>query len=271
MECLTAAAIYAGILLARRVPSSTAARHLEAVRVRVGPADESAYDYQGAEALISQFGDAFFSSRDNDALAFRETLMNYVLNGGPGWPDLLPAGRRVVTRSLTPNARQCFEIARLLDDHDSDTVSWWDACAAAVRLRRSDAWANDGREAERLSLQIETAFLRGSNLNPIWMALEDNGFGCDIQSFRPGPDGWADARTHFIEVKSTLGRRRFYISRNEWSFASRHADSWELQFWDMRMGRLQSLSFAELVDHMPRNYGSGEWISVMISMEGFDA
>lgn len=271
MEVLTASAIYAGVLLSRSGLITPEGRRLEAFRKRVGPADESSYDYHGAEGLISRYGISIFSKNDESALAFRETLMNYVSAGGAGWPELIPAGRRVVLRSLTPNERQCFEIAGLVEGNSIDVVQWWDSCAALVRSRRSDGVANDGREAERLSLQLEEARLEGSDLQPIWIALEDNGFGCDIQSFRPGPDGWTNPRPHFIEVKSTLGRQRFFISRNEWSFAVRHSDSWELQFWDMRLMECRSLNVDDLARHVPINSGVGEWISTIISMEGFDA
>jgi hypothetical protein len=238
--------------------------------VRFGPADEGAYDYQSAEALTSQFGQDLFSSNDNDTAAFRETLMNYVLAGGPGWPSLLPAGRRVVERSLTPNMRQCFEIANLLVSTAADVVSWWDSCATAVRRQQRDAAGNDGREAERLSWQRECEFLAGTQLEPIWVALEDNGFGCDIQTFRPGSSGWGNARPFFIEVKSTVGQHRFYISRNEWDFARRHSDSWELQFWNLRSNHVQSLR-AEVIDsHIPKDNGSGEWVSAMILVEELD-
>lgn len=270
MESLSASVIYAGVLLAQRGLMSPEDRRIGAIRVRVGPADEGSFDYDGAESFSSQFGATFFSSSDNQMLAFRETLKNYVFFGGVGWPELLPAGRRVVTRSLSPNERQCFEIAGLLEGSDSDVVGWWDSCAAAVRSRRNDGSSNDGREAERLTLQIEVDRLMGSNLQPIWIAIEDNSFGCDIQTYRPGTNGWANARTHFVEVKSTISRRRFYISRNEWCFASRHSDAWELHFWDLRTRQVQKLNFDDISNHMPRNYGSGEWISAMISMEVFD-
>jgi len=269
MEGLSASAIYAGVLLAQRGLHLPETRRLEIVRMRVGPADEGSYDYDRAESFIEQFGTQFFSSHHDYVFAFRETLMNYVLSGGVGWPELIPSGRRLVLRSLTPNEHQCFEIAGLLDGTDPATVEWWDVCAAAIRLRLSNDSANDGREAERLSLQVEVERLAGSRLEPVWMALEDNGFGCDIQTYRPGVNGWDDAQTHFIEVKSTIGRPRFYISRNEWNFARRHADSWELHFWDMRSEQVQSLSFDNLESHIPRNYGSGEWISAVIPLEGF--
>ena len=271
MEELTASVIYAGVLLANRGKTSRETRLLETARIRVGPADECSFDYEGVESFISRFGPNFFPPRMDRRIAFRETLQNYVLGGGEGWPELLPVGRRVVVRQLSPNERQCFEIAGLLDGIDPDTIAWWDSCATIVRAKRTTGLANDGREAERLSFERELIHLDGSGVEPIWMALEDNSFGCDIQSFRPGTRGWANPRYHFIEVKSTIGRSIFYITQNEWRFASRHSDSWELQFWDMNALSMMTLSFQQLQVHIPQNRRSGEWMSAMISTEDFDA
>jgi hypothetical protein len=271
MGALNASSIYAGIHLARRGQLATADARSTVFDLSAGPADEASFDYVGARLLTLQFGDAFFSAQSEYVAAFRETLKNFVLLGGSGWPELLPAGRKVLVRSLTPNERQCFEIARLLEGNDADIIAWWDNCSDSVRSRRTDSAANDGRDAERMSLNLELDILTDTPLEPVWVAIEDNGFGCDIQTFRPGVGGWSTPREHFIEVKSSIGRQRFFISRNEWLFARRHSDSWELQFWDLRTHIVKSLSFEDLENHMPKNHGSGQWTTAMISMEHLDA
>lgn len=271
MGDLNASSIYAGIHLAQRGLLATGDTRNTEFQLTAGPADKGSFDYIGARLLTLQFGNTFFSSHNDYVTAFRETLKNFVLQGGSGWPELLPAGRKVLARSLTPNERQCFEIAQLMEGNDSDVIEWWDNCSDAVRSRRTSSATNDGRDAERMSLNLELDLLIDTPLKPVWVAIEDNGFGCDIQSFRAGSGGWSTPRQHYIEVKSSIGRQRFFISKNEWLFARRHSDSWELHFWDLRTRIVKYFSFEDLENHMPKNHGSGQWMTTMVSMEHLDA
>ncbi len=106
--------------------------------------------------------------------------------------------------------------------------------------------------------------MRAHDLRPAWVALDDSTLGYDVKSWRAGQDGWSDPRPWHIEVKAALHQRRFFLTRNEWRFAQRHADSWELQFWLLEQSDPILLSFATVADSVPADVGSGEWTSIEI-------
>jgi len=216
--------------------------------------------------VASRLSWAVFAADDSDAAAFRNTLSNLIKLELPHWSRLIPYGRQVFLRNNTANVTQCFEIAGLMDSVDIEIVNWWDQCAALVRGAAKDPRLEVGREAERKSFEREVRLLSGSGMSPVWIALDDNTIGCDIQSWRPGIDGWNDPVVVYFEVKASTDHRHCFVSRNEWEFALRHKKNWMLQHWDAGVMAPEIYEFEDIYVHIPRETGSGIWTSVKIDL-----
>jgi len=235
-----------------------------------GPVTKSSFDYGSAAQIASRSSWSMFASDDSDVVAFRKTLTNILTRDSPPWARLIPFGRQVLLRNLSINERQCFEIAQLVDAIDRETVDWWDESASSIRDAREDPRMAIGREAERKSFEREMKLLAGKGKTPTWVALDDNTFGCDIQSWRSGCQGWDDAVAIYIEVKASSLERHCFISKREWEFAVRHGKSWELQYWHLDAQSPEIFKFADLEVHIPLETGSGVWTSVKIELSNIE-
>ena len=113
---------------------------------------------------------------------------------------------------------------------------------------------------------IEVDRLSGTEFEPRWVSIEDNSAGYDIGSWRFSERG--DAPTpKFIEVKFSSSLQRFFFSRQEWSFAERHPDSWELQFWMSDAPAPRLFNVDDLRHHVAINQGYGQWETMMIEVD----
>ena len=135
----------------------------------------------------------------------------------PLWGRIITLGRSVFTQKLSRDEIQCFRSAGLLEDPPThQVIAWWDRVAAVARLRSDQEKMTRARQAEKMSLTYEARRLANLsiNRNPVWMSIEDNTAGYDIQSFDPGTEGPV---ARLIEVKSTIASPlRFWLSRHEW-------------------------------------------------------
>jgi hypothetical protein len=263
---LSASVIYAGITLVRAASDYCEGISDSLERIRNGPATKSGYDYEEALRAGEEFGWGIFSPSKDDPVAFRETLRSLVSEEKSAWTRYIPFGREVLRKNLEIDERQCFEIAGLFSEHDETVVSWWDECSALVRSSADSSKIDVGRRGERLSFQRELDFCEPHGLDPVWVALDDNTVGFDVRSWRPGKEGWADPIPIYIEVKSSEHSRRVFLSRNEWNFAMRHRDSWQLDFWNLGDQRCTQYQISDVEPHVPVNYGSGRWESSSIQL-----
>ena len=120
------------------------------------------------------------------------------------------------------------------------------------------------REAEQLTLKHEAERLArlGIRIPPVWMAIEDNTAGYDIQSFDLGAEGPV---ARLIEVKSTIASPlRFFLSRNEWETAKKYGGTYHFHIWDLQVPRLYERTVADIAPHIPTDNEKGSWSTVHI-------
>ena len=150
----------------------------------------------------------------------------------PLWGRIITLGRSVFVQKLSRDEVQCFRSAGLLQDPPTrHIISWWDRVAAIARLRSDQEKMVRARQAEEMSLAHEAARLAqlGIDRTPVWMSIEDNTAGYDIQSFDPGTEGPV---ARLIEVKSTIASPlRFWLTRNEWETAKKFGAAYSFHIW----------------------------------------
>lgn len=263
---LRASTIYAGTEVARR-RAATGQSVDDAVRhLRQGEAYLSSLDYPTALAWFERFGEAVFVGGNDSRTAFREAIDRVARAERPSWVDYAPLGRRKVLDVLDEDARQCFGIAGLLDG-SPETIAWWDRLAAWSRATLSDKLLEIGRDGEERTLAWEYAHLADTDLEPRYVAIEDNTAGYDVFSWRKGVGGMdtkAGWSPHYIEAKRSLGGEAVHMSGNEWRFALDHGASWETQIWVGDATEPLVVRVEDLRPHMPANAGEGRWESTEI-------
>lgn len=266
MAPISASCIHAGITLRQNgVPDDCA---VEAVltRIGVGRATQSSFDYQGALALARQHSWEMFSLDTDQALAFQETLRNFIEQEQPTWFKLFPYGRARVLDLLTENERQCFEIAGLTESLSDSVVAWWDDLAAVSRIGKDVSRLELGRDGERKTMRFEEARLSNFGLQPEWIALDDNLAGFDVKSWQVGPGQTKPDAPLYIEVKAAASIRRFFLSRLEWDFALRHESAWELQLWVDEQHVPIRLTVSQIMRHTPTDQGGGRWREIEVRL-----
>ena len=121
-----------------------------------------------------------------------------------------------------------------------------------------------GREAERLTLQYEVNRLKqfGIDLVPRWIALENAAAGYDVISYDPGT---VAPTARLIEVKSSSRRpAEIFLTRNEWETAMETKPNYVIHLWRLPEMDLVELTPNDLIDHVPKDGGSGAWQLVRI-------
>lgn len=183
----------------------------------------------------------------------------------PLWGRIITLGRTVFVQKLSRDEIQCFRSAGLLEDPPTrPIISWWDRVAAIARLRSDQEKMVRARQAEEMSLVYESKRLRqlGIDQMPVWMSIEDNTVGYDIQSFDHGSEGPV---TRLIEVKSTIASPlRFILTRNEWENAQKYGTAYHFHVWDLQGPQLHERTTAEVLPHVPTDNERGKWANVMI-------
>jgi Domain of unknown function (DUF3883) len=183
----------------------------------------------------------------------------------PLWGRIITLGRSVFVQKLSRDEVQCFRSAGLLEDPPTrPIISWWDRVAAVARLRSDQEKMVRARQAEEMSLAHEAKRLAqlGIEQSPLWMSIEDNTAGYDIQSFDPGAEGPV---ARLIEVKSTIASPlRFWLSRNEWETAKKYGSAYHFHIWDLKGPQLHERTAAEILRHIPTDNERGKWANVLI-------
>jgi hypothetical protein len=197
----------------------------------------------------------------------RSTLSFLISQIRPWWTKGFPYGRERVSGFLERDEAQCFRAAGLFDEPPSaEVVLWWDQRAQTVRAEINERLLLQGREAERLSFAYERDRLKalGVAREPRWIAIEDNTAGFDILSYDQGP---VEPVSRLIEVKSsTQNPPRITLTRNEWEAATRFDQSYIFHIWTLPARTLIERRVADMVQHIPKDEGSGVWIAVEIAV-----
>jgi uncharacterized protein DUF3883 len=204
----------------------------------------------------------------NDGVLFYRACISTVLLGyPPAWLRVLTQGRSRFLQKLGRDEQSLFRQAALLDDlPDEIVLDWWDRITGRVRLDGDQDRLELARRAERLTIEKEKLRLKelGIELKPIWMGLEDNFAGFDVQSYDPGDPAPTNL---LIEVKSTVASPlRFILTRNEWNKAKDVGKAYCFHIWDMQKDPpiLHVRSVAQVAPHIPADSEKGKWKQVEI-------
>lgn len=180
---------------------------------------------------------------------------------------VLTEGRSRFLHKLNRDEQSLFRQAALLDNLPDDiALKWWDQITGRVRLDGEQERLERSRRAERLTIEREKLRLKGVGieLEPIWMGLENNFAGFDVQSYEPGNPAPTNL---LIEVKSTTASPlRFILTRNEWNKAKDVGKAYCFHIWDMRHDPpiLHIRSVAQVTPHVPADSAKGKWKQVEI-------
>jgi hypothetical protein len=224
---------------------------------RVSP-DDGYHDYEAALVLHSMISPTITHTDIQPFL--RHTISVLIERTTPWWRRLFVLGRDRVKSALDLNETQCFEAAGLFSDNPSaDVRAWWDALQEAARSESDSKRLQQGREAERLTIEHETKRLSelGISNRPRWTALDDNTAGYDVHSFDKGP---AEPIARLIEVKScSRDPQEIFLTRNEWETAIQMAPNYHFHVWTLPDQRLIELTAEDIEKHVPTDRGDGRW------------
>jgi hypothetical protein len=231
---------------------------------RVDP-DGASHDYEAAfqlEPIVAATAPA------SEAAEFYQHCIEAVIPAfRPLWGRIITLGRRKFVQKLSRDEVQCFRAAGLLEDPPTTRiVIWWDRLAARARLQADQDKMMRARDAEQMSLEYEVKRLTqlGINMPPVWMSIEDNTAGYDIQSFDLGDEGPV---ARLIEVKSTIASPlRFWLSRNEWEIAKKFGAAYFFHIWDLQGPQLHERTVVDIQPHIPSDNERGRWANVQIPL-----
>ncbi len=258
--------LYAGIEIAREC-SRSGREPLESLsHIRQGNADRTSFDYPGASEIACLHSWRIFSDHSNVKDAFRATLKRLIEADRPFWIRLLPGGRAKVINTLDADTKQCIHIADLLS-FDDVSIAWWDAVTILGREWEVQERLQIGRDAERRSMARERLLLKETEMQPIWVAVDDNAAGYDIKSWCPQLSHCGNPIERYIEVKATSLFGTVHITRREWEFAETHPDHWELQVWLKEHEDPAILNTSDLRQHIALNQGAGRWSEIEVPSE----
>lgn len=224
------------------------------------------FDYRSALELALALN---WIDTDDPAIAWRDRLRSLVdvvvRTTPPPWRPLVPYGRAFALQEMDADSMKCLADAGLLDD-SAEAQRWWDDIAAMERAELNDLKMLIGREGERLSIEYERrrlASLGRHDLEPDWVALQNNTAGFDIRSWVVGAGTVAELN---IEVKaSKTSPVLIHVTRHEWqrSLASPH---YVFHVWDVSERRLRVLSASEVAENAPQDRGTGEWQDFVVAI-----
>jgi hypothetical protein len=180
---------------------------------------------------------------------------------------LAGGGRSAITMGLSTDERQVFQNADLLSEFPSPTaLLWWDSLKVLSRSDLNEKLLTQGRLAERWTMEKEEEYLisLGSSLRPKWVSLDSDKYGYDIESHRLRPDG--NSFTIQIEVKSYSNKAapHIYLTAYEWNTAKEMNQTYQFYVWCTEDRRMKKYLPDEIDQHVPENYGTGEWQNVLI-------
>ena len=203
----------------------------------------------------------------NDGVDFYKSCISTLLIvETPVWAKLITLGRKRFIQKLSGeeyrDVRSLFRQAGLLADPPSALdIAWWDHVSGRVRLETDRIKLEQARKAENLSLDFERMRLKsqGLDIEPKWIAIDDNTAGYDILSYTKSDYGFVNK---LIEVKSTIASPlRFYITRNEWDHALEVGNAYCFHVWNMQPNTpfLYEKSCSDIAPHIPTDNEKGKW------------
>ncbi len=226
----------------------------------------------GTSYVITPFGEDLlrrFNGSQIQSSLYRDILRKYIAYCKPIWARRIPYGRNEAFRIMSDEEQLCFKKAGLMNNPVTrDEVDWWDAIAETERQKKEHLQDDIGRKGEELTIAYEK---ERTNASPIWESVDSNLAGFDILS-QVSKD---DSHSILIEVKSTsqtLEDADFFISRNEWDFASAGYNQNRYFFYLWLLGKSPNLAIVSYYDmqrHISLDSGLGVWKDVRIPFSAF--
>lgn len=245
-----------------KLPGSSTAELIHAIEAHEG--DGATLDLAAA-AYLSAILDRNCVCVGEDF--YRQCISAIVARHVPIWAKAMRQGRIRFLGSLSDDERDVFRAAGLSAANPSDEiVRWWDSVGGLSRHSIDAAKMAQGREAERMSLRLESERLAsiGVSRKPEWKGLDDNFAGYDILSYEFGENGLVNK---LIEVKSTsISPMRFIVTRNEWDQAAKAGSAYEFHIWNLAFNppKLFVRTVAEIESHIPVDSGKGRWSTTSV-------
>jgi len=225
--------------------------------IREVDAEGASYDFDAAIHLDGVLAPTV-SLEDANAF-YRDCIEVCIRQHRPVWARTILYGRKLVQK-LSLDEQQCFTASGLMEDPPSeDTVAWWDKTAAIARLVGDGLKMEQGRAAEKMTLEYEARRLAklGIDAAPKWVSVDDNKLGYDILSYDVGPDR---PIARVLEVKSTMASPlRYFVTRNEWEVCKKMGDAYLFYIWDVRTGNLFERKRMDVEPHIPDDKNNGRW------------
>ncbi len=198
---------------------------------------------------------------------YQSCIKVVVIRHQPIWAKAMRQGRKRFVATLQQNDQDVFAAAGFMKDPpDADVVYWWDDVAGHARLILDGEKMQQGREAEKLTIDLETKRLAqiGIEKKPVWSGLDDNFAGYDVLSYDIGEDGEFN---RLIEVKSTIASPlRFNVTRNEWEKAKQAGSAYIFHVWDMAQHPpvLHVRTVEQVAIHIPDDNEDGKWTNTLV-------
>lgn len=201
----------------------------------------------------------------NPEKALRAQIGHLIEKSIPPWIPLLSRGRDEAKKYLPIDVAQCFREAELFSDPTDEIVNWWDKYSKISRKVSKDTKLEVGRRGEKLSLKHER---KRTKREPFWQGIESNLAGFDILSVVSE----IDPSPLRIEVKasnSTPEVATFFLTKNEWRVALT-SDCYLFHLWALQpKPRLLLIDVNQVINHIPKNLGLGQWEVISIPYEPF--
>jgi hypothetical protein len=224
-------------------------------------------DWAGAEKWVNILREKLPVA--NISLICRLACSKFVLNA-PVLTKLAGKGRESLVTALSEDELQVFRNAGLLDEMPTaDVIEWWDEFRALLRKIINDAHVVQGREAERMTMEMEVEIVSqfGTIDKPVWLALNGDHYGYDILSYRKVSDSLPHAI--LIEVKSfaSTSLPRIFLTRNEWNKAIEAEPNYFFVVWCMEIKEFKIYSVNDIRPHIPEDIGKGLWQKIEITID----
>lgn len=268
MSHLRVSAFEAARELVQYLSANQGVGEVDAVRqLRAGPITAAGLDYDAGLELLAICGPEPFC-HPFDAMV-RAVSAVLISRERPLWRLAVPKGRQWARDAMDPNSDQLLDRGHLWDLPPSgEAVTWWDSLAAEVRRETNAGMTELGRDGERLTLEEERRRLCAIGLigyEPIWVALEDNSLGYDVQSWDTDASGGVQPLR--IEVKAfSRGSAHFFLSRNEWQVAQSFGAEFRFDIWDLERGCPVYLTVSEVAAAVPDDKPNGLWQSLLVTL-----
>jgi Domain of unknown function (DUF3883) len=271
---LTTSSLQAGNYVAMRLASDPTATSSTVVSVaQSSPGDTRGLDFRTAQRVAEKLGWGVFEHGGDPRRAIAESYLAIIRDEKfrPPWIGAALIGRSEVSRLLDGGPDQVvLNACELLEGDESWKAEWWSRLALLSRSLVPDEDGGDFWMAcEQASLAREVRKLAGTRFKPRLMSIEDCRVGYDILSFRLGSGKDEESTPLYIEVKSSeiSHFKRFYISRNEWDFASAHQEQWQLDFYGPSVADITVLTFRDVEAHIPLERRGGKWTKCEILLD----